>query len=162
MLLFRQVTFYLSIAGFAGVFFLVKDMRQKPPTPPPAVEPALSQFPSSVAASVIIEAARENVKVAAPKAALIQKVAVQVGSKVKVGDPVLQLDDRESRARLTTLRAPLDALRAALQTDRVQQADAADQLARAEKLAKDNVISVDERKRREFSMQNWDARLAKG
>ena len=43
----------------------------------------------------IIEAARENVKVAAPKAALIQKIFVQVDSKVKTGDSLLQLDDRK-------------------------------------------------------------------
>jgi HlyD family secretion protein len=161
MLLFRQVTFYLAIAGFAGVFFLVKDMRQKPPAPPPAVEPARSPFPASVAATGILEAARENVKIAAPKPALIQKVAVEVGSKVKAGDTVIQLDDREVRARLNTLRAQLEALRAGLKADRVMQADAADQMARAERLAKDAVISVDERKRREFAVQNWDARIAK-
>ncbi|MEY4199318.1 MAG: hypothetical protein RLZZ265_1058, partial [Verrucomicrobiota bacterium] len=55
----------------------------------------------------------------------------------------------------------LESLRAALQTDRVMQADAADQLARAEKLARDKVISDDERKRRDFGKQNWDARIAK-
>ncbi|MEQ2005241.1 MAG: HlyD family efflux transporter periplasmic adaptor subunit, partial [Limisphaerales bacterium] len=118
-------------------------------------------FAASVAATGILEAARENVKIAAPKAALIQKVAVQVGSKVKAGDVILQLDDREARARLNTLRAQIAALRAGLKADHVMQADAADQLARAEKLAKENVISVDERKRREFATQNWDARIAK-
>ena len=161
MLLFRQVTFYFALAGFAGVFLLVRQMQQKPPAPPPTVEPARSPFAASVAATGILEAARENVKIAAPKPALIQKVTVQVGSKVKTGDPLLQLDDREARARLNTLRAQIEALRAGLTADRVMQADAADQLARAEKLAKDNVISVDERKRREFAMQNWDARLVK-
>lgn len=161
MLLFRQITFYIAIAGFIGVFLLVRQMQHRPPAPPPAVEPARSPFTASVAATGILEAARENVKIAAPKAALIQKVAVQVGSKVKVGDTVIQLDDREARARLNTLRAQIEALRAGLKADRVMQADAADQLARAEKLAKDNVISVDERKRREFAVQNWDARIAK-
>ncbi len=161
MLLFRQVAFYLAIAGFAGVFLLVRQMQQKPPAPPPVVEPARSPFPASVAATGILEAARENVRIAAPKAALIQKVAVEVGSKVKAGDTILQLDDREVRARLNTLRAQLEALRAGLQADRVMQADAADQLARAIQLAKDNVISVDERKRREFAVQSWDARIAK-
>ena len=161
MLLFRQATFYIAIAGFIGVFLLVRQMQQRPPAPPPAVEPARSPFTASVAATGILEAARENVKIAAPKAALIQKVAVLVGSKVKTGDTVIQLDDREARARLNTLRAQIEALRAGLKADRVMQADAADQLTRAEKLAKDNVISVDERKRREFAVQNWDARIAK-
>ena len=161
MLLFRQVTFYLALAGFTGVFLLVRQMQQKPPAPPPAVEPARSPYAAHVAATGILEAARENVKIAAPKAALIQKVAVEVGSQVKSGDPLLQLDDREVRARLSTLRAQLEALRAGLKADRVLQADAADQLARATQLAKDNVISVDERKRREFAVQSWDARLAK-
>ena len=161
MLLFRQVTFYIAIAGFVGVFMLVRQMQQRPPAPPPAVEPARSPFVASVAATGILEAARENVKIAAPKPALIQKVAVEVGSKVKAGDTIIQLDDRESRARLNTLRAQIEALRAGLKADRVMQADAADQLARATQLAKDNVISVDERKRREFATQNWDARIAK-
>ena len=161
MLIFRQLTFYIAIAGFVGVFLLVKQMQQRPPAPPPAVEPARSPFPASVAATGILESVRENVKIATPKAALIHKVAVEVGSKVKAGDIVLQLDDREARARLNTLRAQLEALRAALQADRVMQADAADQLARAEKLSRDNVISVDERKRREFGAQNWDARIAR-
>ncbi len=161
MLLFRQVTFYLALAGFTGVFLLVRQMQQKPPSPPPTVEPARSPYAAHVAATGILEAARENVKIAAPKAALIQKVSVEVGSEVKAGDPILQLDDREVRARLNTLRAQLDALRAGLKADRVLQADAADQFARATQLAKDNVISVDERKRREFAVQSWDARLAK-
>lgn len=161
MIIFRQFTFYVALAGFVGIFLLVKQMQQKPPAPPPAVEPARSPFPASVAATGILEAVRENVKIATPKAALIQKVGVEVGSKVKAGDVLLQLDDREARARLNTLRAQLEALRAGLKADRVMQADAADQLARAEKLAKDNVISVDERKRREFGAQNWDARIAR-
>jgi RND family efflux transporter MFP subunit len=161
MIIFRQISFYLALAGFAGVFMFVRQMQQKPPTPPPFVEPARSPYAAHVAATGILEAVRENVKIATPKAALIQKVSVEVGSKVKAGDVILQLDDREARARLTTLRAQIDALRAALVADRVMQADAADQLARAEKLAKDNVISVDERKRREFGAQNWDARIGK-
>ncbi len=161
MLLFRQVTFYLALAGFTGVFLLVRQMQQKPPSPPPAVEPARSPYAAHVAATGILEAARENVKIATPKAALIQKVAVEVGSQVKAGDSILQLDDREVRARLHTLRAQIGALRAGLKADHVMQAEAADQLARAEQLAKDNVISVDERKRREFAVQSWDARLAK-
>lgn len=161
MLLFRQVTFYLAIAGFAGVFFLVQDMRRKPPAPPPAVEPARSPFTAAVAATGILEAARENVKIAVPRPALIQQVAVAVGSKVKTGDTLLQLDDREPRARLGTLRAQLEALRAALHTDRVLHADAADQLTRAEKLARDRVISDDEKKRREFAVQIAETRVGK-
>ena len=80
MLLFRQVTFYFALAGFAGVFLLVRQMQQKPPSPPPTVEPARSPYAASVAATGILEAARENVKIAAPKPALIQQVTVQVGS----------------------------------------------------------------------------------
>ncbi|MBM3830351.1 MAG: HlyD family efflux transporter periplasmic adaptor subunit [Verrucomicrobia bacterium] len=161
MLLFRQVTFYLAIAGFAGIFFLVQEMRSKPPAPPPVVEPARSPFPVSVAATGLLEAARENVKIATPKPALIQQVGVAVGSKVKAGDPLLQLDDRELRARLGALRAQLEALRAALHADRVLLADAADQLARAERLARDRVISDEEKKRREFAVQLAQARVGK-
>ncbi|MBI5775373.1 MAG: efflux RND transporter periplasmic adaptor subunit [Verrucomicrobia bacterium] len=161
MLLFRKLTFYLALAGFIGGTMLVLQLREKPPAPPPPVEPARSPFPASVAATGIIEASAENVKIAAPKAALIQEIGVHVGSTVKKGDVLLQLDNRESKARLASLRAQVDSQRAALKAERVMQADAADQLQRAIQLSKDNVISADEKRRREFQLQNWEARVAK-
>ncbi len=160
-MIYKKPSFYLALAGLAGMVALVTRSLQTPPRPAPLVEPARSPYTNSVAASGIIEAARENVKIAAPKGGLIQKLFVEVGSKVKAGERILQLDNREARARLRTMQAQLESLRAALRTDKVMWADAADQFRRVERLEKQNVASEDERTRKEFALQNWAARVAK-
>jgi RND family efflux transporter MFP subunit len=160
-MLLRRPSFYVALAGIAGMVLIVRKSQDKPPAPPPFVEPARSPYSNSVAATGIIEATRENVKVATPKSGLIQKLYIQVGSTVKSGDPVLQLDDREARARLATAQAQLGSLRASLKVEKVMAADAEDQFNRTAKLEKQNVASEDESKRKEFAWQNWQARVAK-
>ncbi len=160
-MIFKRLSFYLALAGLIGGLFMVKRLRSQPPPPLPLAEPTRSPFANSVAATGIIEATRENVKIGATKAGLIQKVFVQVGSEVKTGDPLLQLDNREAQARLETLRSQLLVLQATLEMERVQVADAADQFARIAKLEKDNVVSEDERKRKEFMLKASQARVIK-
>src|SRR4051794_17959544 len=99
-MLFKRLSFYLAIFGIIGVVFMVNKLRAKPPAPPPLVQPARSPFVNTVAATGIIEATRENIKVGTTKAGLVAKVFVRVDSKVKAGDPLFQLDDREAQARL--------------------------------------------------------------
>ena len=160
-MLFKRLSFYLALAGIIAAVVLVKQLKRQPPPPPPLTEPARSPFTNSVAAPGIIEATKENVKIGAIKAGLIQKVFVQVGSQVKTGDALLQMDDREARARLETARSQLKVLEATLEMEKVQAADVADQFARIEKLEKEKVASEEERKRKEFMVQASVARVAK-
>ncbi|MDQ6632204.1 MAG: HlyD family secretion protein, partial [Verrucomicrobiota bacterium] len=127
MMIFKRLSFYLALAGIAGGVFLVKKLRYRPPAPPPLVEPARSPFSNSVAATGIIEATKENVKIGVNKAGLAQKVFIEVGSEVKTGEPLLQLDDREARAKLETAKAQLEVLQATLATEKIQLADITDQ-----------------------------------
>ncbi len=161
MLLFKKLSFYLALAGIASSFVLVRQLREKPPQPPPLVEPARSPFTKSVAATGMVEAARENVKIATSKAGLIQKIFVEVGSQVKAGDALFQLDDREARARLATTQSQLASLRATLASEQVLSADAADQYQRVERLAREKIASDDERIRKQFLLQNSETRIAK-
>lgn len=160
-MLFKRVSFYFAAAGIIGTVYLVHELRKTPPAPPPLAEPARSPFTNDVAATGIIEAARENVKIGAPKGGLIQKILVQVDSKVKIGDPLLQLDDREIHAQLAATEAQVEAMKASLQSEKVLMADAEDQFKRVDTLEKQNVASVDERTRKEFSLQSMQARVAK-
>ena len=127
----------------------------------PYAEPTRSPFTNTVAATGIIEASRENVRIGTPKPGLITKVHVEVGSRVRASDPLLQLDDRETRARLATSRAQIEALRAALKAEQVMAADASDQFQRADRLQKENITSEDERARKDFQLQNWQARVTR-
>jgi HlyD family secretion protein len=160
-MLFKRLSFYLAVAGIVGTVLLVNKLQKVPAAPPPAAEPARSPYTNSVAGTGIIEASRENVKIAAPKGGLIQKVHVQVGSKVKQGDPMIQLDSREACAQLITMEAQLEAMKASLESEKVLLADNEDQFKRTDTLAKQNVASVDELNRKEFALRAMKARVAK-
>src|SRR3954471_8807210 len=138
-MLFKKFSFYLAVAGMLGTVWLVGELRKTPPRPEPAQQPARSPYSNAVAATGIIEAARENVKIGAPKGGLIQKICVKIGSHVQAGDPMLKLDDRETRAQLQTMEAQVEALRASLRSEKVLAADAADQFKRTDNLEKQNV-----------------------
>lgn len=160
-MLFKKLSFYLALAGLVGIVLLVKKTQRVPPAPPPLAQPPRSPYPSFVAAVGLVEASRENVKIASPKAALVQQVLVQVDAAVKTGDPLMQLDNREAIAKLATMRAQVAALKAALATEEVAAADMSDQLARVTKLEQTRVASQDELKRKEFGSQAAQARVAR-
>ena len=160
-MLFRRVSFYLAVVGIVAGVMMVKQLRARPPAPPPLNEPARSPFTNSVAASGIIEASRENVKIGVTKAGLVTRVFVQVGTPVKVGEPLFQLDDREAKARLEIARAQIVSLQANLAFEEAQTADMADQFERVARLERDKVASTDEFKRKEFSLKTSQKRVEK-
>lgn len=159
-MLFRKVSFYLAILGVVAAVVLVKKMQRRPADPGPVSAPARSPYEDTVAATGIVEATRENVKIASPKAALVTKVFVKVGDQVKAGDPLFQLDDREAAARVASMEAQLGSMTATLAAEEVQVADWTDQFERMNRLKRDNVATDDELKRREFGLQSAKAKLA--
>src|SRR6516165_5381775 len=68
----------------------------------------------SIAASGIIEAQTENIAVGTPLPGIVTQVKVRVGQKVKAGDALFCLDDRELRADLRCQEANLHAAQAQL------------------------------------------------
>ncbi len=157
-MLFRKVTFYLAVAGVILALSLVRRMQAKPADPGPVDPPARSPYDNTVAATGIVEARRENVKLAAPKGGLVTRVFVRVGDRVKAGAPLFQLDDREAQARVASLSAQVDSARAALAAQEVELADWTDQLERFKKLEREKVATDDELKRRWFAVEAARAR----
>ncbi|PTY04511.1 secretion protein HlyD [Verrucomicrobia bacterium LW23] len=160
-MIFRSFTLYLALAGVIGAALLVARIRQTPPPPAPVAPPARSPFAYSVAASGIVEAVRENVKIGCVRPGLVRTVYVEVGSVVKKGDPLMLLDDREARSRLETARMQLRSLQAALETEKILVADARDTYERTARLERDKVASVDEYRRKDFLLKTAMARAAK-
>lgn len=149
----------LAILGVTSGVRLAKRQAEKPPAPGPLAPPAESVYPYSVAATGIIEAARENVHITTSKPGLVTKVFVNVGDKVKKGDPLFQLDDREALAKVSVIEAQLAVRRAALAADRVAQAEARDQFERVSRDGTSRLLSEDERNRRKFALQAADTRV---
>ncbi len=158
-MLFRKLSFYLALIGFTAAVLLIRRSSQKAPDPGPVDPPARSTFEATVAATGLIEASRENVKLAAPKAGLVTLVWGHAGDSVKAGDPLFQLDDREARARLTNMLAQLTAIEAQRAVEQNTLADWTDQLTRFERLERDQVATADELKRRQFARAGSQARV---
>ncbi len=159
-MLFRKLSFYLALAGVIAAVSLVRRMQRRPPQPAPVSQPSRSPYDNTVAATGIVEARRENVKIAAPKPGLVTRVLVKVGDRVASGSPLFQLDDREARAREAALAAQVASARAALAAQEVELADGTDQLERFQKLEAQRVATEEELKRRWFAVENAKARIS--
>lgn len=162
MILLKRVSFWLALAGVLAATQLVRLQARRPADPGPASPPARSPYPSTVAATGLIEAARENVRIATPKAGMVARVHVRAGDSVKKGDPLFQLDSRDVAARVVVQEAQEGSIRAQVSVDEALVADWTDQLARFSRLEKDRVATEDEVKRREFQLAAAKARVAAG
>jgi len=156
----RKPSFYIALLGVVAALVLVRRQSARPADPGPVSEPARSPYDGKVAATGLIEAARENVKVAAPRPALVTRVHVKVQQDVKAGEPLFQLDDREAAARVAATQAQLASAKAELAVDQNLVADQSDQLERLAQLERDRVASKDELSRREFALSGAKAKAA--
>ena len=164
-MLYRIFIALLIVAAALGVWrgiSLAKAQGSKPPAPPPLAEPARSPYKFSIAATGIIEAARENVNVATSKPGLVIKVWPGVSSDVKTGDPLFQIDPREATARIASLRAQVAVENATVTANRVTLAEAWDQLKRISSAASARAVTEDERQRRVFAAQLAEVQVARG
>lgn len=107
MILLRKFSFWLACAGLIAAVSLVIRLRANllEPVPPPPVPPPTKPFARGIGASGLVEARQENTSLGVPQPGLVTTVHVKVWDRVKVGQPLLQLDDRELQAQLKLQRA---------------------------------------------------------
>lgn len=111
----RTVTMVLAVVGALIAILAVAASRRQPAVPPPARQPPVSPFESSIAASGLVEAQSRNVGLAPPENGLIREVLVQVGDPVAPGTPVLRMDSRVLEAHLVEARAAVQVATAQLE-----------------------------------------------
>lgn len=143
MILFRRISFWLSLAGILACGLLVLRMRAQlnEAAPPPPIAPPAKPPMTAVAATGLVEALNENINIGVPAAGLITKLYVKVWDKVRAGAPLLRLDDRDLKAQLISQRAQVAVAEATLR--RVQ-----DQLGRLESVSDPRAVSLDDLKTR--------------
>jgi RND family efflux transporter MFP subunit len=105
MSIFRKISFYLAILGLLAAGVMVWRLRANEPVCPPPVAPPVKPAGRAIAASGLVEARRENTSIGVPSAGLVTEVCVKVWDRVKAGQPLLKLDDRDLRANLLTEEA---------------------------------------------------------
>ncbi|MGE3240089.1 MAG: HlyD family secretion protein [Pirellulales bacterium] len=138
----------LVMIAFA-VNFLMHSKTRMPELPPP-IQPAVSPFPNTVAGAGMVEPETENIAVGSPVPGVVVEVLAKVGQKVKTGDPLFRLDDRQLKAQL--------AIREAMLADAKAQLEKLDEMPRKEELppAEAKVLEA------KADWENWEQQWSRG
>ncbi len=100
MLKKRYILIALALAGSIAAWQLTRGTSSEKPITPPPYEPAIRDKDGLISAAGLVEAASENTLVGVPNSGTVLAVHAKVWDKVKVGDPLITLDDRELKAQL--------------------------------------------------------------
>jgi multidrug resistance efflux pump len=145
--------FGLPIIAIVLIAFSVKylaDAQERAPQLPPPIQPAENPFPNTVAGAGLVEPQTENISVGSSVPGVVVEVMVRVGQKVKAGEPLFRLDDRELKAELAVRRAML--------------ADATASLDRLSAMPRPEEVPSAEAQVREAQAdwENWEKQWARG
>lgn len=147
--LVRYGSIALAILGVQQMTQVMGVIRaQDTPITPPPVAPPVKPFPKGVAATGILESVDENVSIGPPLPALVTEVMVKVWQKVKKGDALMQLDDRELQAQLISQEATIVVNQANLDIANAQLAKQQDMLDRLKAVTDQRAITQDDLKNR--------------
>ena len=171
----------LPILALAGVLFatysVVTSSKPKPPADPVA-QPALAPFETYIAGSGIVESASENISIGTLIPGVVTDVSVKVGTKVKAGEILFRIDDRELAAQLAIKQAALVTASEELKKLKAQPraedlppaeakvveaqanlADVSNQLKLYESVPDKRAVMEDEMSRRRFAVQTAEAKV---
>jgi HlyD family secretion protein len=135
-----------------GIISVVRSQPRHEATTPPS-PPPVSSYAQTVAAVGLVETSTENIAIGTEMAGVVTNIYVDVGSRVRKGDPLFSIDSRATRAELATRQAAVQVAQAAL-------AEAKYQLELGNRLTDQKVLSVEENKNRGFAAQKAEAQLA--
>lgn len=148
--------FILPFLAFAALIFaglsIVRSHPRREATVPPSAPP-VSSYPQAVAAVGLVETSTENIAIGTEIAGVVTNIYVEVGSHVKVGDPLFSIDARAMQAERATRQAAVQVAEATL-------SEAQYQLDLGKRLTEQHVLSVEENKNRGFATQKAEAQLA--
>jgi len=155
----KRLSILLALLGIIAVTLLVLRLKKPLPTPVPLVEPSRAPYDDSIGARGLVEAVNENVIVAPILPGLIMDIYVKVGDQVRKGDPLFRQDTRDAEAKVAAQQAQVVLLEAQVKEAEVKVEDKKDDLARADRLLAQRVISEDVQKRRYFDLQAAESGL---
>ena len=138
----------LALAGFLFGVYMVVTGNKPIPVAEAVAQPAQAPFASFIAGSGLVEARSENIAIGTPLPGVVTRVAVRAGERVKAGQILFELDDREARAEEGVRRAATARARAGVEEAAASLKEAAILLQLAESVDDRRAISVEELERR--------------
>src|SRR5216684_2796464 len=107
----------LPLLAVVGVGLAVAAIMLGDRTPPGAsavVNPVVSPFATAVAGAGIVEASSENIAIGTPVSGIVTAIAVRWGDRVKSGDLLFKIDDRDLQGQLLIANAKVKEAEAGL------------------------------------------------
>lgn len=150
-----------AVAALGLVIAIVVAVQSQQTVPPaqPLAQPARAPFKSYIGGAGIVEAETENISIGTSLAGIVKTVYVKVGDKVKAGDPLFKLDDREQRADLLIKRADLIKARAAVTEARASLKDYQAQYNLVRRAQDSRAVSLDDVQKRRYAELLAQAKL---
>jgi HlyD family secretion protein len=104
----KSVIPLLALIGALLGLWMVYQSQKRVPVPPILFEPPRSPYAHAIAGTGIIEASSSNIAIGSPFDLIVAEIFVEDGQKVKVGDPLFQLDSRTLEAQVAAAQAERD------------------------------------------------------
>lgn len=157
----RRGLILLAVAGILlGIVLVFRQREEGAMEQGQAVtEPARNPFSHTIGASGIVEAVRENVRIASPVSGLVTHVLVKVGDEVTTGMPLVQIDNRQALASVRAQEAQIPVLQARLREAMATYTDRRVEYLRKAPLAKTDVLSKTEVEKAQFAMAQAAAQV---
>ncbi len=149
----------LGLIGLVFAIWMAMETSRPVPVAQPVVTPAKPPYSSYIAAAGIIETRTLDIQIGTQVAGLVTKIDVVVGSRVRKGDPLFQLDERSLRAQLGVQRATLQTALARVQEAEASLADLRNRLELAEAVKDPRAISKEDLTTRRYAVQTATAHL---
>lgn len=88
----------LALVGLALALSVALATNQEAPKPEPVSQPAQAPYKYYIGGGGMVEASSRNIEIGTSIAGIVKEVPVNIGDKVKAGEPLFVIDDREQRA----------------------------------------------------------------
>jgi HlyD family secretion protein len=134
----------LAIAGFLFGVYSAAFSNRPMPVAEPVADPAVAPFRSFIAGSGIVEAKSQNIAIGTPLPGIVLAVPVTVGDKVKKGDVLFKVDDREALAEQKVRLSELAGAKAGVGEAEAALRDARTQLNLIEAVTDRRAISTED------------------
>ena len=150
------------VAGLGIVFALAVALTPQSKTLPlpPAAEPSQAPYENYVGGAGMVEASTENINIGTPLPGIAKRVYVKVGQKVRPGDPLFEIDDREYWADFEIRQGNLMKAEAAVVEARASLQDAEDQYELVKNIADSRAVSFDDVRKRHDAMLLAEAKVS--
>src|SRR5262245_43336218 len=107
------VPVFAAVLLVFGVVTVIQSRPVRPPTTPVA-PPPVATYARTVAGVGLVEASSENIAISTPVSGLCTQVWVKVGDRMRLGQKLFSLDDRDLQAELAVRRRSLEVAQAQL------------------------------------------------